>query len=280
MKTIKAALILLWCLAPALHAAEGDKFAWDENWPRFRTSEYVVTGLSLAGAAANFYLVPAPKSSSWKNDIWFDKAARNTLLSRTQAGQDRAKRLSDLLEFPLIGYSMLDAPITARWAGGNKDTAIQLALINAETFAVTEVLNLTVTNLVPRRRPEGATCDANSRYDPHCVKSFWSGHEANAFASAGLVCAEHGALGLYGGKGDAVACVTTLAAASAVGVLRIAGNDHHASDVIVGAVVGTATGYLMPNILHFKFRKSGHHLGYLLPNVGPEGGGLTYIKNW
>ncbi|MCX5786951.1 MAG: phosphatase PAP2 family protein [Elusimicrobia bacterium] len=277
---MKAALALLLCLAPALQAAEAQRFAWDENWPRFRTSEYVVTGLALAGAAADFYLASPPKSSAWKGEILFDKGARNTLMARSEAGQKRASTISDLLTYPLIGYSMLDGPITAGWVGGNKDTAIQLSLITAETFAVNEVLNLTVSSLVRRSRPEGDVCAPGSKYDPHCARSFWSGHTANVFAAASLVCAEHGALELYGGKADAVACGTSLAAASAVGVLRIVANDHHASDVIVGAAIGAATGYLMPNLLHFKSKRSGNQLGYLIPNVGPNGGGLTYVKAW
>jgi membrane-associated phospholipid phosphatase len=199
---------------------------------------------------------------------------------RSEADRNWAEVLANLLTFPLIGYSMLDGPITAGWVGGNKEAAIQLSLIKAETIAVTEVLNLTVSNLIPRRRPDGATCDPNSQYDPHCVKSFWSGHAANVFAAAALVCTEHGALGLYGGKADAVACGTSLAVASAVSVLRIATNDHHASDIIVGAAVGAVTGYLMPNLLHFKFKRSRNQLGYLIPNVGPNGGGLTYVKIW
>ena len=165
---------------------------------------------------------------------------------------------------------MLDGPITAGWVGKNKDTAIQLSLINAETFAVTEVVNLTVADLVPRKRPEGDTCDLNGKYDPHCVKSFWSGHAAT----------EHGALDLYGGKADTVACATSLAAASTVSVLRIATNNHYASDVIIGAAFGAATGYLMPTLLHFNSKRSPNKLGYLFPQVGPHGGGLAYVKAW
>lgn len=277
---MKTALALLLLLAPALQAAEDPKYAWDESWPRFRTSEYVVTGLAAAGAAANFYLVPAPRTPAWRGPILFDKGARNTLLIRSEARRDRAKNLSDYLAFPLIGYSMLDGPLTAGWAGGNKDTALQLSLINAETFAVVEVLNLTVSNVLPRKRPEGAACDPGTRYDPHCVKSFWSGHTANVFAAASLVCAEHEALGLYGGKADAAACGASLTVAAAVGVVRIAANDHHASDVIVGAAVGAATGYLMPNLLHFRSRESRDRLGWLIPHAGPQGGGLTYVKAW
>ena len=277
---MKTAPALLLCLAPALQAAEGRGSAWDESWPRFRTSEVVVTGLAGAGAARNFYLVPPPRSPAWRGGILFDKGARNTLLSRSEAGRGRAKDLSNLLAYPLIGYSMLDGPITAGWVGGDKDAAIQLSLINAEVFAVTEVLSLAVSNAFPRSRPEGAACDPGSQYDPHCVKSFWSGHTANGFAAAALVCAEHGALGLYGGKADAAACGTSLAAASAVGVLRIVSNDHHASDVLVGAAVGAATGYLMPNLLHFKFKKSSGRLGAWIPHAGPAGGGLTYVQVW
>ena len=274
------ALALLLFLAPALHAAEGREFAWDENWPRFRTSEYVVTGAAAAGALADFFLVPPPKSAAWKGDILFDKDARDALLIRSAAGRDRANTVSDVLAYSLLGYSMLDGPVTAGWAGGNKDTAIQLALINAETLAVTEAVNLGISNVIPRNRPEGAACNPNTQYDPQCTRSFWSGHTSDSFAAASLVCAEHGALGLYGGKADGITCGTMLAAASAVGVLRIAADDHHASDVIVGAAIGAAAGYLMPNLLHFQFKKSRNRLGYLIPAVGPHGGGLAYVQAW
>ena len=276
---MKTLLVFLLCLAPALRAEEPPKkFAWHEDWPRFRTSEYVVTGVALAGAAANFYLVPPPKSAAWKGEILFDKAARNTLVARSNGGRDRAKAMSDILAFPLIGYSMLDGPLKT-WAGGNKDTAMQLALINAETFAVMEVLNLAVSNALPRSRPKESICDPGSQYDSHCTKSFWSGHTANVFVAASLVCVEHESLELYGGKGDRVACGSALAVASTVGVLRVVANNHHASDVIAGAAMGAAVGYWMPKVLHFRSRKE-NHLGYLLPSVGPQGGGLTYVKTW
>jgi membrane-associated phospholipid phosphatase len=277
---MKAFLALLLWMAPALQAAEGRRSAWDESRPRFRTSEYVITALALAGSAANFYLVIPPQSPVWDGGIVFDDASRNTLRARSESGRSRAKDMSNLLTYPLIGYAMLDGPITAGWVGGSKETAIQLSLINAEIFAITEVLNLTVSKLVPRSRPEGAVCDPGSQYDPHCVRSFWSGHAANVFAAASLVCVEHGALDLYGGKADAAACGASLAAASAVGLLRIVSNDHYASDVIVGAAVGAATGYLMPNLLHFQFKRSSGRLGALIPHVGPAGGGLTYVKAW
>ena len=76
---MQAALALLLCLAPALQAAEDRGFAWDESRPKFRTSEYVLTGLAVAGSAANYFWVSPPQSPVWKGDILFDKSARNAL---------------------------------------------------------------------------------------------------------------------------------------------------------------------------------------------------------
>ena len=277
MKTVLL-LSLLW-LVPALRAAEPEKYAWDPAWPRFRTSEYVVTGAAVAGAAALYFWAPPPKTARWKGSILFDKNARDALMIRSESADKRATSVSDALAYSLVGYAALDGPVTAGWHGGNKDAAAQLAWINAETFGVVEVLNLGVSEVVTRERPEGDVCPPNSKYDPHCTKSFWSGHAANAFAAESLVCTEHGAMYLYGGKADAAACGTALAAASAVGVLRIAENAHHASDVVVGAGVGAAAGYMIPHFLHFKTKRRGD-LGYVVPNAGPRGGGLTYVKAW
>lgn len=275
---MKITMALLFCLAPALRAQEADPLAWGDR-PRFSKAEYIGTGTALAGSAAAFFFIPHPKTPAWRGQILFDKGARNTLRARSQGGRDRATVYSDMLSYPLVAYAMVDGPITAA-IRGNKDTAIQLSLIGAEVFAVTELLNLTVSAVVRRERPADNVCDPNGKYDSHCARSFWSGHTANAFAAASLICAEHESLPLYGGgKADKGACAGALAAASAVGTLRIVSNDHHASDVIVGAAVGAAIGYLLPNYLHFK-SKNPNKLGYLIPNVTPSGGGLTYIKAW
>jgi|CXWL01.1.fsa_nt_gi membrane-associated phospholipid phosphatase len=276
---MKAALALLLLLSAAASAEEERKFLWDDR-PKFRRSEAVVTVLALGAAAGNFYLVRPPVTPVWRGPILFDQPARNAMLIGSQKSRDQVKVLADILVIPLMGYAMLDGPITARWKGRNKETALQLALINAETFAVVEALNLTIANTLPRSRPAGEKCDPESKYDTNCVKSFWSGHAANAFTSASLVCAEHGAFDLYGGKADAVACGGALFIAAVGSASRITSNNHHASDVIVGAMVGGVAGYLMPNLLHFKARKAANKLGWLIPSVSPNGGGLAYVKTW
>jgi hypothetical protein len=51
--------------------------------------------------------------------------------------------------------------------------------------------------------------------------------------------------------GDAAACATGLALATAVGVLRIAADRHYATDVLLGAGVGLLSGWLLPWLLHY-----------------------------
>lgn len=275
---LAAALLLS---AAAASAAEPTRRSplWDESWPRFGRANYALTGTAAAAAFANFYWIPAPKSAVWKGPILFDRQMRNALLIGPEEGRRRARTLADALVAPLMGYALLDGPVAAGFGAGDSDAALQLALINAETFAVVNALNFTITNALPRSRPEGAVCDPESRYDANCVKSFWSGHTANAFASASLVCAEHEAIPLYGGKADAAACGAALSIAAAVGVSRITSNNHHASDVLVGAAVGGAVGYWMPRLLHFRTKKESKH-GRLMPSVSPAGGALTYVLAW
>lgn len=267
-------------LSAALRAAEPSPLAWKEEWPRFRPAEYAATGVAAAGAAGIFYGAKAPRAASWKGPVFFDRPARSSLLVGSAAARRRVEVLSDALVFPLVGYVLLDGPLTAGLAG-ERDAALQLALINAETFALLNLLNFSITNVLPRARPAGAVCDPSSHYDPGCVKSFWSGHTANAFAAASLICVEHEALPLYGGgRADAAACVAALAVASAAGASRITSDRHHASDVVAGAAAGAALGFLMPRLLHFKPRSAAGRLGRLIPSAGPGGGGLTYVKTW
>lgn len=267
-------------LSAALRAAEPSPLAWKEEWPRFRPAEYAATGVAAAGAAGLFYGVPAPTRPAWKGQVFYDRPARNALLVGSATARRRVTVLSDALVLPLMGYALLDGPLTTGLAG-ERDAALQLALINAETFAILNLLNFSITNVLPRARPAGAVCEASSHYDPGCVKSFWSGHTSNAFAAASLICVEHEALPLYGGgRADGAACAAALFVASAVGVTRITSNRHHASDVVTGAAVGAALGYMMPKLLHFKPRPAVRRLGRLIPSVGPGGGGLTYVKTW
>jgi membrane-associated phospholipid phosphatase len=57
---------------------------------------------------------------------------------------------------------------------------------------------------------------------------------------------------LYGDQlADVLACAGTLTLAATTGVLRIVGDRHYATDVLVGAMIGFTVGYGMPTLLHY-----------------------------
>ncbi|HBQ17388.1 MAG TPA: hypothetical protein DEF51_41765, partial [Myxococcales bacterium] len=86
--------------------------------------------------------------------------------------------------------------------------------------------------------------------------SFFSGHTSQSFASAAVVCSAHMNMPLLGGgEVEAVPCVTGFAFAAATGLLRMMGDQHYATDVITGALVGTAVGFLLPWALHFAHER-------------------------
>jgi membrane-associated phospholipid phosphatase len=83
-------------------------------------------------------------------------------------------------------------------------------------------------------------------------RSFLSGHTVASFAAAGLVCSTHQHMDLWGGRAaDVAACATFVGMATANAALRVASDNHWASDVIVSGGIGFAAGYVLPSLLRF-----------------------------
>ena len=53
---------------------------------------------------------------------------------------------------------------------------------------------------------------------------------------------------------DALACFGALAVATGAGTMRLVGDRHYATDLLAGATIGLAAGYLMPTYLHYRAR--------------------------
>ncbi|HKO91027.1 MAG TPA: phosphatase PAP2 family protein, partial [Polyangiaceae bacterium] len=113
-----------------------------------------------------------------------------------------------------------------------------------------------------RVRPAENGCKTDPEYSSKCDssslnKSFLSGHTAIAFTGAGLMCAHHQHLPLYGGgAADIATCWAALAAASAASVMRITSDNHYATDVLLGAGIGLTSGYVLQRWLHYGFGSS------------------------
>jgi membrane-associated phospholipid phosphatase len=177
----------------------------------------------------------------------------------TSEGRYVARDASDvILSLEATWPLFVDALITTWWYRGSPDAAGQMALIDGQALAIVTALQGATNTLVSRERPYGRICgtpeqpdstidcEGNVRY-----RSFFSGHSAFTFMSAGLICVHHQKLDLLGGTGDAIACVAGYAGAAATATLRVMGDMHYVSDVAVGAGVGTLVGLAVP-LLHYR----------------------------
>jgi membrane-associated phospholipid phosphatase len=189
--------------------------------------------------------------AQWRGGILVDDFAVNTLRASTPEGRKRAAKASDYLAAGTVVFSTSDLAVAA---ARNPDVGWQLAVIHTEAHAVNGMITTLVKYLTRRERPFVTHECTQANGDPSCVnsQSFLSGHTSTAFTSAGLLCADHLELGLYGNSlADGTACVTGLVAASTVGTLRVVADAHYASDVFFGALLGFTSGYVLPRAMHF-----------------------------
>jgi membrane-associated phospholipid phosphatase len=287
-------------LALASPPASAESVKWDPSWPRFRPSEYALTaGLTYNVVQAAF--IYPPPGANWDSGIFFDEGVREAILIRNGAARRTAAIVSDDIYYALLAYPLLvDNAIVTLGIHGASDVAFQMMLMNFESYALTGAIALTAEKL-GRVRPMGRECAKDPGYDGKCGNdaalnvSFLSGHTTIAFAGAGLMCAHHTHLPLYGHKiADALACATGLAAATTAGVLRVMSDNHYATDVLLGSSVGLFGGYVWPMLWHYGFRaksgaagtpsflpqihaRSGELMfsGALIPQIGPSMLGVT-----
>jgi len=222
---------------------------WHEEWPAFRVSEGVAA--IAAGLASAAIVIAGPvEQPRWQGPILFDDAVRNSLRAsdaearRTyKAVGDWTYRLAPLL--PLVDVFFVAAI-------GHKDSKLALNLggILAEAYSYSGLLSVVSTQLSARKRPY-ADCTGGGECD---TQSFYSGHSAIAATSAGLMCANHTRIALYGSPVlDIGSCVLLSVNALVTATSRIAADRHYATDVIVGTGFGFAFGYAVPVLLHYSY---------------------------
>lgn len=260
-----ASLALGLSCAHVAHADDGDgdgqsSLQFAPGYKRFTTTQYALT-LGLAGGAfASNLLMHPSREPHWKSGILFDGQARSLLAASTEGGRNTAGRISDYLTGALLLYPfVVDSLFVAGGIHGNMDVAFQMTMINMQAVLLSTFITGLTKNLFSRQRPDAARCIKGT--EAECGsggnQSFLSGHTSTAFASAGLICAHHQNLPLYGdGAGGKIACGLSLAAATAVGTLRVVADRHHMTDVLAGAALGLATGYLLPNLINYDFGKA------------------------
>lgn len=242
---------------PALENPEFRRpLVWEGR--RFSTLDWIISG-SAAGVALATNIVP-PVSTHWTGTNGFDEGFRDAFRLGSQNARYTIRDVSDvLLSLEVTWPFFADALIGAWWYHGSADVATQMALIDIETYTITAALQGTSTLFASRERPYGrdcgssflptstTDCSGNSRY-----RSFFSGHSALSFMGASLTCVHHLKLDLWGDRtADVATCAIAYGTAAATAMMRVMGDVHYVSDILVGAAVGTVIGIGIP-LIHYK----------------------------
>jgi len=217
----------------------------------------------------------AHQTCQWCGSVpGIDTGVRNALKWRDI---DRADTLSNITGFALaplaaIGVTALAAHHDDALGNGGIDT-----LIIAEATSLAADVNQIVKFAVGRERPfvhalppeaKGSTAhpaDNNT--------SFYSGHTNLVFAlalSSGTVAS------MRGYRWAPAVWASGLTIAAATGYLRIAADRHYFTDVMLGAVTGSAIGFAVPYLLH----SGGSNVPAVSGGLGTSGGALSLAWAW
>lgn len=245
---------------PGIAAPRSSKVEWNDAWPRFSPWEGALTVAATVGVYVAERRVPDPDHARVSFEVpLLDPGVRYLLRGRTRNVQEGSARYSDI-GFRMMAFLpyVVDDGIAALAVHRNPEVAAQLFLIDIQALTLSGATQLLVSRAVGRERPYVQDCVDGKTFAKDCgtntdYKSFFSGHAAGAFTSAGLVCVHHQHLPLFGGGPiEAWACTWALGVATLTGIARIVHDVHYASDVLVGAGVGWFYGYVMPKLMHFR----------------------------
>jgi membrane-associated phospholipid phosphatase len=265
----------LWLLVAAIlgrpavaSATDPRDVSWSTDWPRFRWWE----GANIAALTVGSLVLDRdwqPQSSAaWRGGILFDGAVRDALRGRSLGAQRGAANLSDsLYTGAVLAPYVVDVYFVALGIHENADVALQMTLMNLQSLGLTGVVSLTAERATGRARPytqdcgpDGVTRDANGQPLFNTCgsggdnESFYSGHAAATATMAGLTCAHHQHLPLYGGGlRDLAPCVVMIGVSATTGIARVVADRHWATDVITGWTIGALSGYVLPSLLHYGF---------------------------
>jgi membrane-associated phospholipid phosphatase len=246
-------------IVPPFSEPESPVLEWDPHWAQAGGWNYAFIGINGAVAGATAILRPSGNHNIL-NPILFDKGSRNALRLPTQQERYIARDASDVfLSLETTWPVFVDSLIVAYGTRRSPHVAYETAMIDLEAITLTLAVQQLTANLVSRPRPYLHNCGGVlPAGDNDCVRntryrSFFSGHASMAFTGASLICAHRARLEFFGPTADVATCVTAYVVAAATATLRVASDMHYASDVISGAIVGTAIGLGIP-ALHYRKR--------------------------
>jgi membrane-associated phospholipid phosphatase len=233
-----------------------------------------LAGAWIAAAPAAAQTLNAPDTAAQRSPRLFTRrdlyiaggfvagAAAMTPLDRrlTNALQDSSVQESKILSGSARGVRLLASPGSLIISGGlfaagrafNRPHLADTGLHTFESVLLAEGITNFSKMVAGRRRPFVSPDDA-SNYQlggglhDDTRRSMPSGHSSAAFATASALSSE---VGHWWPQHRTLAAVTLYSAAGLVGVSRLYNNKHWASDVVIGAGIGTFSGWKVVGYTH------------------------------
>jgi membrane-associated phospholipid phosphatase len=251
---------------------------WRSSWPAFSWVEGATT-VAAGVTTGTLALQAPPREPRWQGGILFDDAVRNAVRLRSAGARQRWRSVGDMPYYFAPLLPLVVDPLVVAWlARDDPKLAFNLAWMGLEAFSYAGLLSFVSTRITVRERPDASECRRQHPDFAGCeadTEAFWSGHTSIVAASAGLVCAHHRYLPLWGSPlADASACVLATSGALVTAGSRLMADRHYTSDVIVGMAVGFGIGYAVPVLLHYS-RDAGGVAVSVQPSALGDGASLN-----
>lgn len=268
---------------PVLDTAQADS-RFSPRW-QYRTFDIWDGGVVTLGAglALTSTLLGPPQEPRWEGGVLFDAAVRNALRAESRPGRDRARAVGDVFYFGgALAPTLIDNLFVTLGVRRAPEVAAQMLLINLEAYAVAGALLIGSENVFARARPSMRPCERDGTYEAYCgnpdeKSSFISGHTGVVATSAGLICAHHQYLHLYGNDvADTLACGIGIGAALTTGIARIINDRHYATDTLAAFGVGALSGYALPVLRYYRSEETGSSHWLILPDVTQTSAGIRF----
>jgi membrane-associated phospholipid phosphatase len=204
----------------------------------------VATGLMFVGSEAVLKPPLAPVTCRWCQPDGFDVSVRNALMWSNTSSAVILSNIDGYAIAPFFGIG-ITAYAVATETDATTARFIDDLLPIVETVTVSQVLTQAVKFSVGRQRPF-VHFGPPAPHDLDDNVSFFSGHSALTFGiatSAGMIAHYRHF------KSEPYVWAIGMSLAASTAYLRIAGDKHYLTDILVGSAVGVTAGLTVPLLM-------------------------------